>query len=125
VADLFPYELVNVIDLRVERMGSQTDFGAESGTRTVVMQDQRAIVARSQDKIKVFSGESLRLAADIYLPPDAAVVLRGDRAIWSDFNGSVNEEEIVEITPWAFGPDDLFGVRLRVGQRETATLSVF
>lgn len=120
MANLFPDEMVNVTDLRVERLGGQGDFATETGSRSVVMSGRRAIVARNNELVKGFSGQELQLVADIYIAPDAPVVQPGDRALWSDFLGAVSEEEVLEIEPWSMG-GDLFGVRLRVGQRASAS----
>ena len=80
MADLFPYEMVNVTDLRIERLGGRGDFNSEAGSRSVVVSGQQAIIARNQDLTKALGGEELRLVADIYLPPNVTGVLRGDRA---------------------------------------------
>lgn len=119
--DCFPAELINVTDLRVTRPTSTGSWGDDvAGAATVVLDRTEAIIERRSDILRTSDNEEIVLFADIWIRPPGldSVVQEKDRASWTDFYGTVAEEEIFAVLPAQIGDDGTFEVvRLRIGRR--------
>ncbi len=120
-SDCFPTELINVTDLRVTRPASTSSWGDDAtGDAPVVLRDTEAVIERRSDQLRTSDNEEVVLFADIWIRPPGAdnVVQERDRASWTDFYGTVTDEEIFAVLPAQIGDDGTFEVvRLRIGRR--------
>lgn len=122
LGDCFPTELINTIDLRIERVSFSDDYADEiPGSRTVIGENLPAITVPSR---KVFTrdvdSESDTQLTDVILSPLVAPagIQQKDLVSWTprDFGPAVADAEVEEIE-YVSGVDGLESVILKVGRR--------
>lgn len=122
LGDCFPVELINTLNLKIERVTFSDDYGDETtATRLLIGENLAAIVVPSR---KVFTqevdAESDTQQSDVIMGPLVAPsdIRQKDVVSWtpSDFGPAVVDAEVEEIEHIS-GVDGLESVVLKVGRR--------
>lgn len=121
IGDLFPEELVNTMDLRIERPTFSQEWSDESGSPTVLASGLSAIVVPSRRALtREVDTEESPVLADVILNPSTAPagIQEKDQVTWTDFYGATTSAEVQEIQRFS-GVPGLESVVLKVGRRTT------
>lgn len=121
LGDCFPTELINTIDLRIERPTFSDDYSDEVGTLALIGENLPAITVPSR---RVFTrdvnSESDTQLTDVIMSPLVAPsdIRQKDLVSWTprDFGPAVADAEVEEIE-YVSGVDGLESVILKVGRR--------
>lgn len=121
LGDCFPTELINTIDLRIERPTFSDDYSDEAGTLALIGENLPAITVPSRQVFtRDVNSESDTQLTDVILSPLVAPsdIRQKDLVSWTprDFGPAVADAEIEEIE-YVSGVDGLESVVLKVGRR--------